>query len=133
MNLSVNGDEFHDDDDVVPRTGRRTSPNPTAGDATDEHWRPVAVTTARAGTFRRRQDDVIVVVQASRMHRRASLSLEAAAAAAMTVDDDVDASDDATRINPRAIDRRVIVSGGPTTTRCRRVRDCRRLRIQNLH
>ena len=47
MNLSVNGDEFHDDDDGVPRTGRRTSPNPTAGDATDEHGRPVAVTTAR--------------------------------------------------------------------------------------
>ena len=46
------------------------------------------------------------------MHRRASLSLETAAAAAMTVDDDVDASDDTTRINPRAIDRRVIVPGG---------------------
>jgi len=47
------------------------------------------------------------------MHRRASLCLEAAAAAAMTVDDDVDASDDAMRINLRAIDRRVIVSGDP--------------------
>ena len=47
------------------------------------------------------------------MQRRASLCLEAAAAAAMTVDDDVDASDDAMRINLRAIDRRVIVSGDP--------------------